>query len=49
VLVKELQALGLSVEVLNANQEVIELGKEESEERLPRIGFGLTLPRGVDL
>jgi DNA-directed RNA polymerase subunit beta len=49
VLVKELQSLGLSVEVLNSNQEVVDLGREESEEKLPRIGFGLTLPKGVDL
>lgn len=49
VLVKELQALALSVEVLNANQEVIQLGREDSDERLPRIGFGLTLPKGLDL
>ena len=48
VLVKELQSLALSVDVLNSNNEVIQLGKEESEEKLPRIGFGLTLPKGIE-
>ena len=48
VLVKELQSLALSVEVLNSNNEVIQLGREDSEEKLPRIGFGLTLPKGID-
>ncbi|MGC8839203.1 MAG: DNA-directed RNA polymerase subunit beta, partial [Anaerolineae bacterium] len=44
VLVKELQSLALNVEVLNEEDEVVDLTKEEEEERLPRIGFGLDFP-----
>jgi DNA-directed RNA polymerase subunit beta len=44
VLVKELQALGLSVEVLNENNEMVQFGREDSEEKLPRLGLGLSLP-----
>ncbi|MFB0545981.1 MAG: hypothetical protein ACETWB_03655, partial [Anaerolineae bacterium] len=44
VLVKELQSLGLSVEVLDENEESIQFGKEESEEKLPRLGYDLGLP-----
>ncbi len=44
VLVKELQALGLAVEVINERGEVIRFGKEVSEERLPKLGFSLSLP-----
>jgi len=44
VLVKELQGLGLAVEILNENGELIQFGREESEERLPRLGLGLGLP-----
>jgi len=44
VLVKELQSLALNVEVLNEEDEVVDLAKEEEEERLPRIGFGLDFP-----
>ncbi|MCD6555099.1 MAG: DNA-directed RNA polymerase subunit beta [Anaerolineae bacterium] len=43
VLVKELQSLGLSVEALGENGEVIEFGKEEEKESLPRLGSGLGL------
>jgi hypothetical protein len=32
------------VEVLNEEDEVVDLAKEEEEERLPRIGFGLDFP-----
>jgi DNA-directed RNA polymerase subunit beta len=44
VLVKELQSLGLSVEVINEKNEVIQFGKEDSEERLPKLGFSLNVP-----
>src|SRR5205085_5279501 len=36
VLVKELQSLGLAVEVINDKQEVIQFGKDDTEERLPK-------------
>ena len=41
VLVKELQALGLSVEVANASGERIQFGRGEAVEILPNLGFGL--------
>jgi DNA-directed RNA polymerase subunit beta len=44
VLVKELQSLGLSVEVVDAKEEVIQLGREDAEEKLPNLGFSLSLP-----
>ncbi len=44
VLVKELQSLGLSVEVVDAKEEVIQLGREDTEEKLPNLGFSLSLP-----
>ncbi len=44
VLVKELQSLGLAVEVINEKQEVVQFGREEIEERLPKLGFSLSLP-----
>jgi len=43
VLVKELQSLGLSVQVLDEKGETIQFGREE-EERVPRLGGGLSLP-----
>ncbi len=45
VLVKELQSLGLSVEVIGKDNERIHFGKEIEEEPVPRLGFGLGLPR----
>jgi len=45
VLVKELQSLGLCVEAINDNGEVIKFGKDDERERLPRFGLGLGLPR----
>ncbi len=45
VLVKELQSLGLSVEAINDNGEIIKFGKDDETERLPRLGLGLGLPR----
>jgi len=44
VLVKELQSLGLSVEVINEKNEVIQFGKEDTEDRLPKLGFSLNIP-----
>ena len=45
VLVKELQSLGLTVEVLNEDGKRVPLGKEEREERPPRPGLGLRVSR----
>ena len=41
VLVKELQSLGLSVEVLNESGERVQFGRDENDEPLPKLGFGL--------
>ncbi|MGH2607224.1 MAG: DNA-directed RNA polymerase subunit beta, partial [Anaerolineales bacterium] len=41
VLVKELQSLGLSVEAIGENGEVLRFGKEEERTRAPRLGLGL--------
>ena len=43
VLVKELQSLALSVEVLDGEAESLSFGKEEEEEKLPELGMGLDL------
>jgi DNA-directed RNA polymerase subunit beta len=43
VLVKELQSLGLSVEVLDQAEERLHFGKEEEEEVVPDLGLGLKL------
>jgi DNA-directed RNA polymerase subunit beta len=43
VLVKELQSLGLAVEVLDEEAESLHFGKEEDEEQLPDLGLGLDL------
>jgi DNA-directed RNA polymerase subunit beta len=40
-LVKELQSLGLAVEAISENGEVIKFGKEEERQRRPRLGVGL--------
>ena len=45
VLIKELQSLGLLVEAINDNGEIIKFGKDDETERLPRLGLGLGLPR----
>ncbi|MEM7348204.1 MAG: hypothetical protein AAF485_28575, partial [Chloroflexota bacterium] len=47
VLVKELQSLGLSVEVINEDDEKMTFGKEEQKERLPKLGLGLGIPGGA--
>ncbi len=44
VLVKELQSLGLAVEVVNEKEEVIQFGKDDSEEQLPKLGFSISVP-----
>jgi DNA-directed RNA polymerase subunit beta len=44
VLVKELQSLALAVEVINEKNEVIQFGKDDTEERLPKLGFSLNVP-----
>jgi DNA-directed RNA polymerase subunit beta len=44
VLVKELQSLGLAIEVVDAKEEVIQFGREDAEEKLPNLGFSLSLP-----
>jgi DNA-directed RNA polymerase subunit beta len=41
VLVKELQSLGLSVEVLDQEEERLNFGKEEEEEVVPDLGLGI--------
>jgi len=45
VLVKELQSLGLSVEAINDNGEIIKFGKDDEKEKLPRLGLGLGLSK----
>jgi DNA-directed RNA polymerase subunit beta len=47
VLVKELQSLGLSVEVISDTDEKMTFGKEEQRERLPKLGLGLGIPGGA--
>jgi DNA-directed RNA polymerase subunit beta len=41
VLVKELQSLGLSVEAITDEGEMIRFGKEDERSRPPRLGLGL--------
>jgi len=41
VLVKELQSLALSVEVLGEEEASVHFGKEEEDEPLPDLGMGL--------
>jgi DNA-directed RNA polymerase subunit beta len=41
VLVKELQSLGLAVEAVNSDGEMVRFGKEEERSRPPRLGLGL--------
>ena len=42
VLVKELQSLGLSVEVLNENEQQVPFAEEGSDEEVPRLGINLS-------
>ena len=42
VLVKELQALGLSVEILNDDEEEVEFGDDYAEQVIPRLGINLS-------
>jgi DNA-directed RNA polymerase subunit beta len=41
VLVKELQSLGLSVEVISDSEERTQFGKEDRKEKMPKLGLGL--------
>ncbi len=41
VLVKELQSLGLSVEVISDTEDRVHFGKEDQKEKLPKLGLGL--------
>jgi DNA-directed RNA polymerase subunit beta len=43
VLVKELQSLGLAVEVLDQEDSTLSFGKEEDEEQVPELGTGLRI------
>jgi len=43
VLVKELQSLGLAVEVLDDKGELLQFGREDGDEALPRLGSGFGL------
>ncbi|MFQ5612272.1 MAG: DNA-directed RNA polymerase subunit beta [Anaerolineae bacterium] len=47
VLVKELQSLGLSVEVISDSDERMTFGKDDQKERLPKLGLGLGIPGGI--
>ena len=42
VLVKELQSLGLAVEVLNEDEEQVVFAEDANEEELPRLGINLS-------
>jgi len=44
VLVKELQSLGLAVEITDSEQGVVSFGKEAKEKPLPRLTLGMGLP-----
>ena len=44
VLVKELQSLGLSIQVIGKSGEVLRFGKEEQEEKVPTLGLDLRAP-----
>ena len=44
VLVKELQSLGLAVEVINEKDEVIQFGRDDNDEQLPKLGFSISVP-----
>jgi DNA-directed RNA polymerase subunit beta len=41
VLVKELQSLGLAVEAIAENGDVIKFGKDEEKARMPKLSTGL--------
>ncbi len=45
VLVKELQSLGLSLEVTTSKRETLQFGKEDTAVRLPNLGNGLMLTK----
>ncbi len=41
---KSYRALALAVEVINEKNEVIQFGKDDTEDRLPKLGFSLNIP-----
>jgi DNA-directed RNA polymerase subunit beta len=41
VLVKELQSLGLAVEAITQENEVLHFGRDEAKAKTPRLGMGL--------
>ena len=41
VLVKELQSLGLAVEAVNENGDIVKFGKDEEKQHPPKMGTGL--------
>jgi DNA-directed RNA polymerase subunit beta len=41
VLVKELQSLGLAVEAITQDGEVLRFGRDEEKNKVPRLGTGL--------
>jgi hypothetical protein len=44
VLVKELQSLGLSIQVIGDGGEIMRFGKEDQEEKVPTLGLDLRAP-----
>ncbi len=46
VLVKELQSLGLAVEAITQDGEVLHFGRDEEKNKVPRLGMGLLSLRG---
>jgi DNA-directed RNA polymerase subunit beta len=44
VLVKELQSLGLLVEVTDVEGEIVRFGRADEEEKVPSLGFSLSVP-----
>jgi DNA-directed RNA polymerase subunit beta len=41
VLVKELQSLGLAVEAVTQNGDVLHFGRDEEKTKIPKLGLGL--------
>jgi len=48
VLVKELQSLGLLVEVIDVEGEIVRFGRADEEERVPSLGFSLSVPGAMN-
>jgi DNA-directed RNA polymerase subunit beta len=47
VLVKELQAMALRVEVITEGDEPITFGKEDQKKKMPKLGLGLGIPGSI--